>query len=653
MADKQTTILKARALSSAMGQVAHAPAEIMFMPGGTHAIQATNRAGESVEVTVKVDRGTAQALQAALLDLQASSRQKPYIDFDHQEGQAAAWVQSFEWRDQPEPGVYAAVDWSSAGADAVSGKNYRAFSPSFRVDDSDPANVTGAPLCMGGLVNDPAFRAMRPLWARHHEQSEPTSDPMTDKELADLKAKISALEKENGELKAKATSSDNDKAIQAKQAEIDAKQAEIDALQSRVDKAEQELKAKAEAQADAEIQAAVDRGALPAQNQEVQAKWRGIVLADPANVELLRNLPGNQAVGAQIVQAGSRVGIIKEDTRTVMAAYRDAKTGKDRAAIYARDLRKRLNDRDELVIDAANSLGTVYGDLVVQRSLDLLKYEFPLLRRISTDFSDAQASYGQGIKTRLRAVPSVTDYNTSTGYASSDATTTDVTVTINAHKAVQVEFNANELASTRRLLFDEQEEGMLYSLGKVLVDALYGLILAANFTETATTQALSGFARATVISIGTALNGRGVTGGQRTLLLNASYYGKLAEDSVIVSNLYNRDAGSAIMTGQLPPVHGFLPIEAPNLITTGNLTGFGLRADALAMATRLPADYTQALPGVPATGIVSTITDPDTGISVMLVQFVDHKLGKAYGRVALMYGVAVGQQKSGQRLISA
>lgn len=623
------------------------------MPAGTHAIKATNRAGKSIEVEVRVDRSTAQALQAALADLLASSRQKPYIDFDHQEGEAAAWVKSFEWREQPEPGVYAAVDWSSAGAEAVSGKNYRAFSPSFRVDDSRPANVTGAPLCMGGLVNDPAFRAMRPLWARHHEPSEPTSDSMTDKELADLKAKIAALESENRELKAKAAGSNNDKAIKAMQAEIDAKQADIEALQARADKAERELKAKTDAQADAEIKAAVDRGALPAANKEMLAKWRGILLADPANVELLNALPGNQAVGRQIVHAGSRVGVINEDTRTIMAAYRDAKSAMERAEIYASEMRPRLLKRDELVVNAANSLGTVYGDLVVQRSLDLLKIKFPALRRISTDLSGEQASFGQTVKVRLRAVPAVTDYNATTGYASSDVTTTDVSVTLNAHKAVQVEFNANELASTRRLLFDEQEEGMLYALGKTMTDALYGLILAANFTSTATTQALSGFARASVIAIGTALDGRHVFGGQRTLLLNPSYHGKLAEDTVIVSNLYNRDAGSAIATGELPPVHGFQPVQAPNLITTGNLVGFGLRADALAMATRLPSDYTQALPGVPSTGIVSEVTDPDTGISVALTQFVDHKAGKAYGRVALMYGVAVGEPKAGQRLISA
>ncbi len=71
------------------------------------------------------------------------------------------------------------------------------------------------------------------------------------------------------------------------------------------------------------------------------------------------------------------------------------------------------------------------------------------------------------------------------------------------------------------------------------------------------------------------------------------------------------------------------------------------------MATRVPSDYTTALAGVPATGVVQVVTNPDTGISVMLVQFVDHLAGAARGRIAIMYGVAKGQVASAQVLRSA
>ena len=70
------------------------------------------------------------------------------------------------------------------------------------------------------------------------------------------------------------------------------------------------------------------------------------------------------------------------------------------------------------------------------------------------------------------------------------------------------------------------------------------------------------------------------------------------------------------------------------------------------IAARLPNDYASILPGA-SYGSVTTITDPDLGLSVMQVQYVDHKLGFAESRMALMYGVAAGQVNAGQRLISA
>ena len=58
------------------------------------------------------------------------------------------------------------------------------------------------------------------------------------------------------------------------------------------------------------------------------------------------------------------------------------------------------------------------------------------------------------------------------------------------------------------------------------------------------------------------------------------------------------------------------------------------------------------LPGA-SYGNVQVITDPDLGISVMLVQYVDHKKGTATQRIALMYGTAAGQGNAGQLLKAA
>ncbi len=354
------------------------------------------------------------------------------------------------------------------------------------------------------------------------------------------------------------------------------------------------------------------------------------------------------------------VRIVREDLHSVVRAYARELSPQARGVIYASDLR-RLMERpescQEVIRAANNTLGTVAGGIVAQRVLDLLKIQFPLLSRISTDFSAENASLNQTISTRLVSVPSVGAYHTTNGYVSQEAVTVDVPITIDKHQFCQVEFNANELGSTNRLLFGEQGEGMHYAIGKDLVEALYALITAENFSETPTIEALVDFDRQTIIQVGVDMNmssqDRNANTGTRTILLDSHYYGKLSEDVVVVSPVYNGNAGNAISTGVLPEVHGYLPVEANNLPTVENLVGFGLRADALAVAVRPANDYAKAQPGLPETGNIQQITNPDTGLTVTLTRFVDHHLGKSYMRLAWMRGVAVGNPKSGQRLLGA
>src|SRR5690606_13212154 len=140
---------------------------------------------------------------------------------------------------------------------------------------------------------------------------------------------------------------------------------------------------------------------------------------------------------------------------------------------------------------------------------------------------------------------------TSTGYAKSDITVTDIPVVINKHKAVTVELNVENMGSTNRDLLDEQALPMAYALGEDMVGALYALITAGNYANS-TAQAESGFARPTVIKLGKELTKPKAPRFKRSLLLNADYYAKLAEDATVVAVLNNPDAARSISTGKLP-----------------------------------------------------------------------------------------------------
>ena len=665
------------------------------MPGGVHEI-AASQGGKPVRVRVLVDRQTAIAAQQALSRLTAAGRQRPFFDFDHANGRAAGWPRNFAWRDDPEPGVYAEVEWSSSGAEAIRGHDYRAFSPAFYVDSKDPARVTGIPMNAGALVNDPAFRQIQPIWSKA-APNQPNRSMNYRKKLIACLAAIAALQNERKTLAAQPDQAGG-AAIAAKDAEIQERfveagrlQAEIDAesapgtdgaplnplrveiadataaleakdteiaeLRSKVTKAEADLKTRREQDADAAVKAAVARGAIPAGNADLQKSWRDDLVANPESIKRLEAIAGNPVLSAGRLTssqpAAGQVTITREDSLIVLKAYHAEKDPAERGRLYGREIRARIERGEDLPIEAAaNTLGTLAADLVSQRALDLLVLQFPMLSSISTDFSAEPIKYGKKVSTRIVSVPTVGTYHTTNGYVSQDTTTTDVDVTIDQHKFVQHEFGANELSGTTRNLWTEMAPAMAYALGKDLVDALYALITAANYTATATTITAANFDRAGVIKIAKALTGRGVPMVGRALLLNPDYYAALHEDPAIVSLAAYQQAG-VITQGQMPPVHNFRVYEAVNLPTTGNLGGFGVYPSAWAMATRLPAEYATSIPGATGGGVVNVITEPNTGLSVHQVMFVNHQLGKAYGRVAWMYGVAKADINAGQRLISA
>jgi hypothetical protein len=340
------------------------------------------------------------------------------------------------------------------------------------------------------------------------------------------------------------------------------------------------------------------------------------------------------------------------------------------ATIYASEFRGSNKERMlsfpiadfETAIQAADvtdaNLATLSGSLVSQRTLELLKFTFPTLTMFSTDFSDQGAQFNQTIITRTVGIPSVTDYNTSTGWAASTATTVDVPVTINKHKGVNIVFNEQILASTVRRLFDEFAPAAAYAMALQMVNDLYANITDANFPNN-TVVATASFARSSVIAIGVQLTLRGVplALGSRTLLLWPTVFANLVGDTALITfAAYQKpELITAPQNGAslVIPVDTFNVVNAPNLPTNNaNLTGFGCSKSALVIATRMPNDYTSAMPGA-SYGNVQMITEPDIGMSVMLTQFVDHKLANATFRLSWMYGTAAGQSNAGQLLKSA
>jgi hypothetical protein len=534
-----------------------ATGEMMFMPGGIQTITPLNGAlkdenKRALPIRVKVDAGGARELDRQRAALVAKGK-RPYFDFNHEDGPASFWPAEFFWQDGPEPGIYCKGEWTATGKASVEGKEWRQFSPVFHVDNkrNDPARIVcreGAKPNMGGLVNDPAFHKISPLWAKSATFSSasreggdaaeqdfagaPSDDRkknMNEQEIAALRAKIQGLETELSALKAK---NNDDAAVSAKQAELRAAQSqletddarkEVEALKAKNGKLQEEANKRQAADAKAAVQRAVDRGAIAAKDTTTQQALEAKATEDPGFIVAVDALPGSaalrQGVTREVSAIAARQGgvaIIKDSANDTMKAFaavvaknakiplsnethrEKGKLAREAAAIFAKeiendDVLSSMSIEDAIKAadysDPAGAVGLLSGTLVLQRTLPLLQYEYPMLSAITTDFSDAPGLYNQAETTRIVLKPGVQTFDTSEDDAGrpkgwstvSPAQTVNVSITLDEHVGVPIVFGQNLLASTIRNLFGEVAPQALYALGGHFINKVTALMTAANF----------------------------------------------------------------------------------------------------------------------------------------------------------------------------
>lgn len=481
---------------------------------------------------------------------------------------------------------------------------------------------------------------------------------LTPEEKAALQARKIELEQNLVPLRAKdQTDAANLAETQVAESELEAIDAKLDAEEFRARNETLETAVVNQRTKDAEeaVKLAVKRGAIPPKDLELQAKWKARCISDPENIELLASIKGSPALDRSIAQQRiiiNGVQVTREDSVAVLRAYNQEKDPLKKAAIFARDVAKRITDGEEIPIHAAsiNTMGTLAGEIVTQQTLELLTLEEPMINSFSTDFSSEEGEFNQQITSRIVGISAAGRYDVDNGYVSQAQVFTNVPLTLSVHGFAQAEFNANELSGTSRRLFAEIAPAMADTVGADLIGVAMAVITAANFTQVPTTEAVINFDRETVIRMGGALRDRGVRR-NRFLLLTGSYYDKLFSDKNIVLLAANQKA-ELVSGDEMMPLHGFNIQRCPTLPAANNLVGFGGGKSAIVVAGRVPADYANALPGATGGGVSQVITNPKSGLSVHLVQFVDHQKGKSFSRMAYIIGAAKGQPKAGQLLLS-
>jgi hypothetical protein len=149
------------------------PQSLQWMPAGRHAIFPSNSEGKEIEVESSPEdaaRLDAQ-LQEMLRRANAGEQSRPFIDFDHQGGAAAAIPKRIFWDD----GIRMEVEWTGNGAASLRDRVYSYFSPEwYHGEDGHPQALPEVgPI--GALVNTPAFQEIERLAAKKETTEGSTS----------------------------------------------------------------------------------------------------------------------------------------------------------------------------------------------------------------------------------------------------------------------------------------------------------------------------------------------------------------------------------------------------------------------------------------------------------------------------------------------
>lgn len=291
----------------------------------------------------------------------------------------------------------------------------------------------------------------------------------------------------------------------------------------------------------------------------------------------------------------------------------------------------------------ANTLGTVSnGKVVAQRALELLVDNYNWISSGVTDFSDATAKKGDSITTHIVSIQSAANYSATTGYAPSDVTQTDVTVTLDQFKHTTYAINDEERTSSSINLIERFAEQAAHALGKAMVDSVLALVTT-HYTSTLTVAADAATFRS-IVSGGLALDNNKVPMGGRFAVLSPGNYASLLNDSNIVANAQR--SGDVVASGQIGTVAG-INVFGYNSLASGISKGFIAQRESLLVATRLPA-----LPaGVDLPGTIETVTEPKSGLSLQVAEHYNFRLGSHERSFRILYGCGRGQTSSLVRIV--
>jgi len=286
--------------------------------------------------------------------------------------------------------------------------------------------------------------------------------------------------------------------------------------------------------------------------------------------------------------------------------------------------------------------------------MEAFKVRFPMLTGpagFATDFSGSPARKDDQIIAHIRTLPSSQSYDGTSGYQAngSEASTllTDIPVTLNNHKHVPVKIDHLDVLSSRKNLYAGAINDMAYVLGKEIVDDALAEVKAANLSYGANVT-IANTDKTSMDDATKKLNTNGASPANRFGIVTSEFYNALEADSRISSGDYHGQRRSGNAYGVLNNVSGFASVyEYPSLQTAAgeSINAFFAQPACVCIASRVPSDPSElaASIGIPKIANFDTYTDPDSGLTMLGIQWMHAGTFDIWLTVTLLWGVTCGK----------
>lgn len=313
-------------------------------------------------------------------------------------------------------------------------------------------------------------------------------------------------------------------------------------------------------------------------------------------------------------------------------------------------------------------MATLSVNEILMQTMEAFKVRYPMITMFTNDFSSATAKLNDTITGHVAVLPGLEEYDATTGYEAnadeSSALITDVPVVLDRLRHVPVKVDYLDSLASKKNLYREAISNIAFVLGKSIIDYALSLTSSTNFSYSIT-YSTANTTKAALDAATAQLNTNGNPPTGRNGLVNTAAFNALESDPRISSGDYHGQRRTSNAYGVLQGVSGFDNVwEYPDFPSNSqNQSGFFGSKNSAIIATRVPADPTNVAiaAGIPAIAKFETVTDPDSGLTFLGIQWMKAGLFDVYVTIAALYGIKAGSQggaanaitdKAGVRLVT-